>query len=116
VSEFQYWQQQGDVTAYPNPYNYTRTSGVVPFRANQSLFREDGTYFKLNSMTLSGTPQKLAQRFNLTSLRLFLTVNNLAVFSKYSGPNPENVTALGYDNSKGYPSARAYIVGLNIDL
>jgi hypothetical protein len=106
----------GDVAKYANPYNYTRRV-VAPFRSNQSLFQEDGSYFKINALTLGYTlPKRLVNRVSLNNWRLYFTADNLATFSKYSGPNPENVTALGYDNSGGYPLARRFTFGMNIEL
>ena len=60
--------------------------------------------------------KKLISRFGLANLRIFGSTNNLITFSKYSGPNPENVTALGRDISNGYPVPRTYNIGLNLEL
>jgi TonB-dependent starch-binding outer membrane protein SusC len=116
IDGYSYWMKPGDVAKYANPYNYTRRV-VAPFRSNQSLFQEDGSYFKINALTLGYTlPKRLVNRVSLNNWRLYFTADNLATFSKYSGPNPENVTALGYDNSGGYPLARRFTFGMNIEL
>ncbi len=105
-----------DLAKYPNPYNYTR-SPIGPFRTNQTLFQEEGSYFKINALTVGYTlPKALTNKISLNNFSLHLTADNLAIFSRYSGPNPENVTALGYDNSKGYPLARRFTFGMNIEL
>ncbi|NII83698.1 SusC/RagA family TonB-linked outer membrane protein [Pedobacter sp. SG908] len=117
LSGLDIWTKPGDIAKYPNPYNYTRAALVAPFRTNQSLFQEDGSYFKINAVTLGYTiPKELANKLRLNNLRVYLTGDNLATFSRYSGPNPENVTALGFDNSGGYPLARRYTIGLNLEL
>jgi len=117
INGFNYWIRPGDIAKYANPYNYSRSIPIGPFRSNQSLFQEDGSYFKINAVTVGYTlPKTLANRISLNNFRLYLTADNLAIFSKYSGPNPENVTALGYDNSKGYPLARRFTFGMNIEL
>lgn len=54
------------------------------------------------------------KRFGMTSCRLSLSANNVYTFSNYNGPDPELVTGLGRDNSGGYPNARSYAVGVNI--
>jgi len=106
-----------NLAKYPNPYNYTRSIPIGPFRTNQTLFQEEGSYFKINALTLGYTvPKALINKISLNNFRLYLTADNLAIFSRYSGPNPENVTALGYDNSGGYPLARRFTFGMNIEL
>ena len=117
ISGFNYWTKPGDIAKYANPYNYTRAIPIGPFRTNQSLFQEEGSYFKINAVTVGYTfPKTLINRISLNNFRLYLTADNLATFSRYSGPNPENVTALGFDNSGGYPLARRFTFGMNIEL
>jgi TonB-linked SusC/RagA family outer membrane protein len=111
------WTQPGDFTKYPNPYDYGRYNQVRPFRKDQTLWAEDGSYFKINSVTLSyNFDKKLISRLGLYNLRVYFSTNNVATFSSYSGPNPENVNALGRDNSNGYPVPRTYNIGLNLEL
>lgn len=117
VDDLDFWKNPGDIAKYPNPYNFTRYAITNPFRTNQTLFMEDGSYFKINNITFSYVvPKNTAKRLHLNSLRVFTTVANVATFSKYSGPNPENVSNLGYDNSGGYPVARTFSLGLNMEL
>lgn len=117
LSGLNFWTRPGDVAKYSNPYNYTRSIIINPFRSNQSLFQEDGSYFKINAVTVGYTlPKQLASKIRLNNFRIYVTGDNLATFSRYSGPNPENVTALGFDNSGGYPLARRYTVGMNLEL
>jgi TonB-linked SusC/RagA family outer membrane protein len=116
VADLNFWSSTNTTGAqYPNPYDYMRSDQVSPFRFNQTLFQEDGSYFKINTVTLSYrlNPEKI-KRAGMTSVRVYATANNLHTFSKYSGPDPENVTALGRDGSNGYPSRRTYNLGLDI--
>jgi TonB-linked SusC/RagA family outer membrane protein len=125
IENFDYWKQAGDIATYPNVYDFLRygdyssfSSGkplYLPYRYDQTLFQEDGSYLKVNSVTLSYTfDKKFAQRLGITSMRVYATGNNLYTFSNYSGPDPENVTDLGRDSSSGYPSRRSYTLGLNV--
>ncbi|HMI04423.1 MAG TPA: SusC/RagA family TonB-linked outer membrane protein [Pedobacter sp.] len=115
LEEFKYWQSLGDNAKYPNPYDYTRFSFTNPFRYDQTLFQEDGSYFKLQQATVSYNLNKeFIKRFGISSMRVYGTAYNIYTFSNYSGPNPESVTDLGRDDSGGYPSARRYILGLNV--
>lgn len=117
IDDIDYWQGIGDVAKYANPYDYTRSGMIDPFRSGQSLFQEDGSYFKLNTATLGYTFKKdFVKKLNIHALKLYLSAYNIFTISPYSGPNPEAVTALGYDASNGYPVARIYNVGFNIEL
>ncbi|GAA4913289.1 SusC/RagA family TonB-linked outer membrane protein [Mucilaginibacter defluvii] len=111
------WRNPGDVTRYPNPYDFARFNQIQPLRPDQTLWAEEGTYFKINNLTLSYMFNRNAiRRFGFNNLRVFLSTDNLATFSRYTGPNPENVTSLGRDISNGYPVARTYNLGLNLEL
>lgn len=116
LSDLNYWKRPGDQAVYPNPFDYNRSSAINPFRADQTLFQESGSYFKINNVTVAYSNKALANRLGISGFRLYLSANNIITFSPYSGPNPENVTALGYDASGGYPVSRTYNVGLNLDL
>lgn len=112
-----YWQKSGDMSKYPNIYYVWRNGQIQPFRADQTLWEEDGSYFKLNQVTLAYTFRdfNFMKRLKLRSLRAYATAFNVAIFSPYSGPNPENVSQLGRDNINGYPSARTYTAGFTAE-
>ncbi len=122
INNYNYWQPvandktSGTTNAqYPNPYDFRRASTLLPYRTNQTLFLEDGSYWKINNIVLIYNVQRnLLKRLHMSSCRLTLTANNVYTFSNYSGPDPELVTALGRDNSGGYPAARSYAAGINI--
>lgn len=115
INDLNYWQNPGDIAKFPNAMNYKR-SGMDPFRTYQSLFIEDGSYLKINRITLGYTLSRdFVKRLGLQSARFNATMSNVWTFSRYSGPNAENVTALGYDSSSGYPVPRLYSFGLGIE-
>jgi len=116
IADLNYWKNAGDYgVIYPNPNDYLRSGQYSPFRFNQTLFQEDGSYLKLNTVTLSyNIPRALTQRYGISSLRVYTTANNVYTFSHYSGPDPENVSDLGRDRSDGYPMRRSYTLGLNV--
>lgn len=81
---------------------------------------EKGDYVNFDYLTIGwNVPLAKAQKY-IRSLRLALTVNNLATISGYSGLSPMinsstvNST-LGVDDKRGYPLARTYTVGLSIN-
>jgi hypothetical protein len=115
LEQYEYWKNSGDKATYPNPYDYTRYSVYRPFRYDQTLFQEDGSYVKLQQATLAyNFDKKYARRFGASSIRVYGTAYNICTFSNYSGPSPETVTDLGRDSSKGYPNPRTYTFGLNV--
>ena len=81
---------------------------------------EDGSFLRVNNITLGyNVPVKSLIKSSTTSLRLYCTVNNLAVLTGYSGLDPEvstkngNYMTPGLDSSP-YPRSRSFIVGANI--
>jgi TonB-linked SusC/RagA family outer membrane protein len=115
LDAYNYWKTTGSNATYPNPYDYTRSSKTSPFRYDQTLFQEDGSYLKINQITLSYNFKKtLIKRWGISSARLYGTAYNVHTFSNYSGANPENVTDLGRDISGGYPTPRSYTLGLQV--
>ena len=81
---------------------------------------EDGSFLRVNNITLGYTlPPISVSKFKISKLRFYATVNNLAVFTKYSGYDPEVNTRRGSPITPGvdysaYPRSRAYIFGVNL--
>ncbi len=116
ISQYDFWQNIGDDAIYPNPFDFVRSGILNPFRTNQTLFQEDGSYFKLNSVKLYyNVPQDFSKRYGMNRLSFNFTAANLGYITRYSGPNPENVSALGRDFSGGYPLPKQFTLGLNIE-
>lgn len=117
ISAYDFWTPTNTHADYPNPYDYQHSSVIKPFRADQTLFLEDGSYFKINAITLSYTlPKKWTNFIRIRHASIRMSLNNLYTFTKYSGINPENVSSIGWDQSGGYPNARTFSMGLTIGL
>lgn len=115
INEMNYWKTPGDIATYPNPYDFTRVNLASPFRYDQTLFQEDGSYLKINQITLSyNIDRKISQKYGINSVNIYGTAYNVYTFTNYSGPNPESVTALGRDSSNGYPNKRSYTLGIQV--
>ena len=95
--------------------------GAVPaltsnFRTNSSLFLEDAGYVRINNVALAyDIPKSVLKNINL---QVYASVNNLYVFTNYSGFDPETIS--GGDQSPGvdngsFPLARAYNLGLKLN-
>ncbi|WP_160718037.1 SusC/RagA family TonB-linked outer membrane protein [Chitinophaga solisilvae] len=115
LDKYDYWVKNGDRTRYPNPYDYERYGKIRPYRVDQTLFEEDGSYFKIQYITLMyNIPRDKTKRLGITSARTYVTVTNPFLFTRYSGPNPENVTGLGRDSDDGYPVRKTITLGMSV--
>lgn len=120
ISEYDFWKPgadktSGNVAKYPNPFDFRRAGVINPYRADQTLFMEDGSYWKINNVTFKyNFNRNWTKRMGITSANVYVTMNNVYTFSNYSGPDPELVTQLGRDNSGGYPNRRSMALGANI--
>jgi TonB-linked SusC/RagA family outer membrane protein len=87
---------------------------------SQSYGVEDGSYIRINNVTLSyNFPKKLIKKIKMASLRLYATVNNLAIITSYSGYDPDANTRRSDPTTPGvdyaaYPRARTYVAGINV--
>ncbi len=72
----------------------------------------NGSFLRLKSVELGyNVPDKVLNRFKITSLRFYLNATNLFVFSKFKLWDPE----MG-GSGLGYPIQRVYDMGLTISL
>ena len=88
--------------------------------AFSSRFIEDGSFLRLSNVTIGYTFDTEAIKW-LNSARLYVTGNNLLLFTDYSGYDPEvnvaadqrGVPSMGIDFSS-YPKARTFTFGVNL--
>lgn len=83
---------------------------------------EDGSFLRVNNITLGYTfSSKLLSKIKVKSLRIYSTLNNVAIWTNYSGYDPEVDTMRrtpltpGVDYS-AYPRSKTYLFGLNLTL
>ncbi|PJB55180.1 MAG: SusC/RagA family TonB-linked outer membrane protein [Bacteroidetes bacterium CG_4_9_14_3_um_filter_41_19] len=89
------------------------------------IYVKDGSFFRINNVTLGYDFARLVQAGFLSKLRIYASVLNLYTFTKYSGMDPE----IGYGNESAndpsdryssgidlgyYPSPRTFLFGLNV--
>ena len=78
-------------------------------------FIEDGSYIRLDNMTFGYDFGKVGKY--IKKIRIYETINNLFVITKYSGIDPEveqGGTAPGVDSNNFYPKTRTFLFGLNV--
>ncbi len=79
------WRQPGDVTDVPRIQNGTGFSRIY---TDSDLI--DASYFAIKNITLGYTlPTSLLQRLGIQSVRAYVTIDNVALFSHLDGMNPQ---------------------------
>ena len=110
------WRKDGDETPMPravyvsgnnSPYNYQASDRYV----------EDGGFVRFQNLQLSyNFPKKTVKALGLNDLQAYASMNNLYVWTKYSGIDPE-VSATGYfparDQSKT-PRSKQFTFTLSV--
>jgi TonB-dependent starch-binding outer membrane protein SusC len=83
-------------------------------------FLEDASYLRLKNLTLGyRLPSSVVNKVGLSSLRVYVSGQNLLTFTNYSGFDPEVSTFATTNTAPGtdfltFPQARTMIVGLNV--
>ena len=82
-----------------------------------SHYIENGSYLRIKLLTLGYTlPKELTSALHGQRIRIYVTSQNLATITKYTGFDPElgnNGNSLGVDRGI-YPQARVFLAGVNV--
>jgi len=79
---------------------------------------EDGSFLRINNISLGyNLPVNSLTKLHISRLKFYVTANNVAIFTNYSGYDPEvSVRSSGLTpglDYSAYPKSRSYIIGLN---
>ena len=108
------WQKPGDVTDVPR-YSFVNKNYIE----NSSMFIENASFFRIRTVNLSYTFNKKMIPF-VNNVQVYAQVQNLLVFTKYKGFDPEVSSNGGnQDRTAGvdyaaYPPARTFTLGFNL--
>lgn len=110
-----FWVKQGDEVEYPRPYHDSWQNE----RSVNSLYIEDGSFFKIKNMRLTYRfKNSVTQKMHIKGLALYAFVTNPLTFTAYSGYDPEfsNYSALsiGMDTNR-FPRNREYGLGFTLN-
>ncbi|MBX3239747.1 MAG: TonB-dependent receptor [Chitinophagaceae bacterium] len=112
------WQKPGDVTDVPMLW-YGRDNFTNLQNNASSRFVESGNFLRLENVQLAYTlgTKTLGGILNgsVKSIRVFVQGQNLLLFTKYSGIDPENITEGGIDLNT-VPRPRVISAGISIGL
>ncbi len=97
------------------------------WRKFSDLYIHDAGFLKIKSINLGYDFAKLTNKFPVKQFRVYLSATNLLTLTKYKGLDPEVGYGSYYDSSGRlvdayasgvdlgfYPSARTYLIGLNV--
>lgn len=82
---------------------------------------EDGSFLRLNSLTLGYTlPESLITKLRISKFRFYATANNVFILTNYSGLDPEVSTRRNTPLTPGvdyspFPRSRQVVFGLNLN-
>jgi len=100
-------------SVWQNPGEVTDVQRIGTARQFSSKDLEDGSFFRLRNVTLGYTlPIKNDLLGVFSGIRLFVQGKNLLTITNFSGFDPEDNNNIA---SYGFPAAKAYTVGMNVD-
>ncbi|WP_420321363.1 SusC/RagA family TonB-linked outer membrane protein [Flagellimonas sp.] len=112
------WEQPGDVATHPQAIE----GGNNNSNKRSSRYLEDGSYLRLNNVTLSySLPQNIVNKLGIGNASIYLAGDNLFTITDFTGvdpvvrgnPNDAN-PGLSGSVSLTYPVPRRYVLGLNV--
>lgn len=113
------WQNPGDVTDVARIVNGDNVSMGNTMAIDANISSSD--FLRLKNVMLSYTlPRDLVSKLNLSGIKLYASGQNLALWTKYSGMDPEvttnanNPMTQGIDRNQA-PNARTVTLGLNVN-
>ena len=102
------WTGEGTSTTHPR---IVRNDPNQNFSRSSDFYVEDGSYFRIKTLQLGyNIPRDLLSKVGFKKLRIYVSGNNLATITGYSGYDPE--INGGVDRGL-YPHARFFLFGIN---
>lgn len=113
LNKYTFWQKPGDNPDFPTRSQYVKNNNFLPA---SSMFLEDGSYFKLNTIMLSYNIEQL-RKWGIYNARISLTAENVAIIKNKNtlAADPSNVSPDGYYTGNGYGLPRKFTIGLMFD-
>ncbi len=102
------WQQARDVAG--EVINVTGLDGYVP----PAGFYEDATYLRFRELSVTyGVPRSVARALRVQRLSLTGAVRNLALWTRYTGSDPEVTNSVGA-NTRFSPTSNTFILNHDV--
>jgi len=125
INEVDGWYDDITNVKVANPGTKTPRATLTDPNDNDRVstrYIEDGSYLRIKNISLGyNLPKSLIQKAKIENIRVYVNIQNLYTFTKYSGYDPEvgastqdsTGMTFGVDNGR-YPSPTTYSCGLNI--
>ena len=110
------WWHPGDITNYPKAQ---LNSGLGNTTNISSMYVEDASFIRFRNIRFTYQLDKsICSRIGINGVSVFMFANNLAIWTKYSGFDPEislgNALTPGYDIGR-YPRKKELGIGVNVN-
>ena len=118
------WRKDGDEMDVPEQYQMPRALYNTGYNwLGSDRYVEDGSFLRFKYLNFNYTvPPKLLKKVSLNRLNIYITFNNLLVFTKYTGLDPE----VGYGNlntdngqavdNNSTPRSKDFTLGVTVGL
>jgi TonB-linked SusC/RagA family outer membrane protein len=101
------WQKPGDV-ALVAPYSTTSYS--TEFASTDAFYSYESSFLRLKNVSLNWQiPARIVKQLHLQNAQIYFSGQNLAVFTKYRGIDPES-------GSTNLPPLQIWTIGMNVEL
>lgn len=105
------WKEPGDKTDVPRFIYGNNTQS----NAQSSRFLEDGSFLRLRNVSLNyNLPNQWVNTIGVEAANVFINGDNLLVFTKYAGNDPEQGLS-GLTNTSIVPNVRTVTFGLSLN-
>lgn len=112
------WRKPGDITDIPKVQDGDFTSWGYSLPLTANVYSSD--YVRLKNITLSYTlPEQLLQKAKISDASIFVSGQNLLLFTPYPGADPEVTSVDNSSATQGFdrnmmPNAKIFTVGLKV--
>ncbi|MET6999484.1 SusC/RagA family TonB-linked outer membrane protein [Chitinophaga defluvii] len=111
------WTEEGSDAKFPR---FTFADNNGNHNNVSDVYIENASYVRIKNIQIGYTfPEALVKKAKLNNLRVYVAADNPFTFTKYTGFDPEigarDALNLGIDHGV-YPQARAFRVGVNVNL
>ena len=114
------WKQFGDITNIPRPVFGDNVSNGSGLPSDFNVFK--GDFVKVKNVSFGySLPSESLKKLKISSARFYVSGQNLYIFTKYPGPDPEVSSNSGVNTSNApsvdrntVANGRTFLLGLNI--
>jgi hypothetical protein len=113
------WKKAGDITDVPKVQDGDFTSWGYSLPLTANVYSSD--YIRLKNLTISYMlPEKFLKKAQISDMSLFLSGQNLLLFTPYPGADPEVTSTDNTSATQGFdrnmmPNAKIYTIGLKVN-